>query len=222
MGVLILGNKSVVKRKSYITMLVFISTIIILFLIVNMNENSSKIKVKGGEGYGMFDKATRIEIIFNDNSILKDKQLYDNTCMLTNYNRYNYNILNNICDEYIYISDVYNKLCSTVAFSNWCNIDCGVIDNWRLNKESSPKSYEIWEKLQGIRKDCIKDRAYDNKSPVGAMFVGNNEFGMNQPGIGYEATQARALTANDLPQLGGSNSQTIKALSGDNVVDNAK
>ena len=27
-----------------------------------MNENSSKIKVKGGEGYGMFDKATRIEI----------------------------------------------------------------------------------------------------------------------------------------------------------------
>ena len=55
MGVLILGNKSVVKRKSYITMLVFISTIIILFLIVNMNENSSKIKVKGGEGYGMFD-----------------------------------------------------------------------------------------------------------------------------------------------------------------------
>lgn len=162
------------------------------------------------------------EIIFNDNSILKDKQLYDNTCMLTNYNRYNYNILNNICDEYIYISDKYNKLCSTVAFSHWCNIDCGVIDNWRLNKESSPKSYEIWQKLQGIRKDCIKDRAYDNKSPVGAMFVGNNEFGMNQPGIGYEATQARALSANELPQLGGANSQNIKALSDNNMVDNAK
>ena len=69
-GGLILGNKSVIKRKSYITMLVFISTIIILFLIVNMNENSSKIKVKGGEGYGMFDKATRIEIIFNDNEYI--------------------------------------------------------------------------------------------------------------------------------------------------------
>ena len=76
--------------------------------------------------------------------------------------------------------------------------------------------------MQGIRKDCIKDRAYDNKSPVGAMFVGNNEFGMNQPGIGYEATQARVLTANELPQLGGSNSQNIKALSGDSMVDNAK
>ena len=54
------------------------------------------------------------------------------------------------------------------------------------------------------------------------MFVGNNEFGMNQPGIGYEATQARALSANELPQLGGANSQNIKALSGDNAVDNAK
>lgn len=162
------------------------------------------------------------EIIFNDNSILKDKQLYDNPYIPTNYNRYNYNILNCICDEYIYFSDIYNKLCSTVAFSSWCNIDCGVIDNWRLNNESSPISYEIWKKLQGIRKDCIKDRAYDNKSPVGAMFVGNNEFGMNQPGIGYEATQARALTANELPQLDGVNSQNIKALSSDNMVDNAK
>ena len=162
------------------------------------------------------------EIIFNDNSILKDKQLYDNPYIPTNYNRYNYNILNCICDEYIYFSDIYNKLCSTVAFSSWCHIDCGVIDNWRLNKESSPISYEIWKKLQGIRKDCIKDRAYDNKSPVGAMFVGNNEFGMNQPGIGYEATQARALSANELPQLGGANSQTIKALTSDSMVDNAK
>ena len=61
MGVLILGNKSVVKRKSYITMLVFISTIIILFLIVNMNENSSKIKVKGGEGY-VFREAETLSV----------------------------------------------------------------------------------------------------------------------------------------------------------------
>lgn len=162
------------------------------------------------------------EIIFNDNSILKDKRLYDNPYIPTNYNKYNYNILNSICDEYIYFSDIYNKLCSTIAFSSWCNIDNSTVDNWRLNKESSPVSFEIWKKLQGIRKDCIKDRAYDNKSPVGAMFVGNNEFGMNQPGIGYEATQARALTANELPQLGGSNSQNIKALTSDNMVDNAK
>ena len=161
------------------------------------------------------------EIIFNDNSILKDKQLSDNPYIPTNYNRYNYNILNCICDEYIYFSDIYNKLCSTVAFSSWCNIDCGVIDNWRLNKESSPASYEIWKKLQGNRKDCIKDKAYDSNSPVGSMFVGNNEFGMNQPGSGAEATQRIAQKAEDLPRLDIQNVSELTDNSGKSVIDNA-
>ncbi|MCI9528003.1 MAG: hypothetical protein HFH37_14120 [Lachnospiraceae bacterium] len=64
MGVLILGKKNVVKRNACIAMIALLSTIIIVFLIVSMDKNSSKIK--GGEGYGMFDKATKIEIIFND------------------------------------------------------------------------------------------------------------------------------------------------------------
>ena len=161
------------------------------------------------------------EIIFNDNSILKDKQLSDNPYIPTNYNRYDYNILNCICDEYIYWSDIYNKLCSTVAFSSWCNIDCGVIDNWRLNKESSPASYEIWKKLQGNRKDCIKDKAYDSNSPVGSMFVGNNEFGMNQPGIGAEATQRIAQKAEDLPRLDLQKPTELTDNLQERVIDNA-
>ena len=161
------------------------------------------------------------EIIFNDNSILKDKQLSDNPYIPTNYNRYDYNILNCICDEYIYWSDIYNKLCSTVAFSSWCNIDCGVIDNWRLNKESSPASYEIWKKLQGNRKDCIKDKAYDSNSPVGSMFVGKNEFGMNQPGIGAEATQRIAQKAEDLPRLDIQNVSELTDNLQKGVIDNA-
>ena len=161
------------------------------------------------------------EIIFNDNSILKDKECSDIPYIPANYNRYNYNILNCICDEYIYFSDIYNKLCSTVAFSSWCNIDCGVIDNWRLNKESSPASYEIWKKLQGNRKDCIKDKAYDSNSPVGSMFVGNNEFGMNQPGIGAESTQRIAQKAEDLPRLDMQNVSELTDNSGKSVIDNA-
>ena len=149
------------------------------------------------------------EILFPDNNVLRDHKLYINNSKAVEYstnNRFDYILLNAICDEYIYWSDIYNKLCSTVAFSSWCNIDCGVIDNWRLNKESSPASYEIWKKLQGNRKDCIKDKAYDSNSPVGSMFVGNNEFGMNQPGIGVEATQRIAQKAEDLPRLDTKNS----------------
>lgn len=164
------------------------------------------------------------EILFPDNNALRDHKLYINNSKAVEYstnNRFDYILLNAICDEYIYWSDIYNKLCSTVAFSYVVNIPTTTIDLWK-GTGSSSESFKIWEKLQGTRRDCITDKAYDANSPVGAMFVGNNEFAMNQPGIGYEATQARALTANELPQLGGTNSQNIKALTDDNMVDNAK
>lgn len=164
------------------------------------------------------------EILFPDNNALRDHKLYINKSKAVEYstnNRFDYILLNAICDEYIYWSDIYNKLCSTVAFSYIVNIPTTTIDLWK-GAEPSSESFKIWEKLQGTRRDCITDKAYDANSPVGAMFVGNNEFAMNQPGVGYEATQAQALTANDLPQLGGANSQNIKALPSDTVVDNAK
>jgi hypothetical protein len=164
------------------------------------------------------------EILFPDTSVLKDRKLYNNNNSVipeTNNNRYDYELINSICDEYIYFSNIYNKLCSILAFSYIINIPDTTISLWSGHSPSST-SFNVWKKLQGTRRDCITDKAYDANSPVGAMFVGNNEFAMNQPGVGYEATQARALTANELPQLGGTNSQNIKALSNDNVVDNAK
>ena len=70
----------------------------------------------------------------------------------------------------------------------------------------------MWQKLQRSRKDCILDRAYDSNSPVGTMFVGNNEFGMNQPGIGDNATQRRAITAQELPRLDEKKSKELHAI----------
>lgn len=144
------------------------------------------------------------EILFPDNNVLRDHKLYINNSKAVGYstnNRFDYILLNAICDEYIYWSDIYNKLCSTVAFSYVVNIPTTTIDLWK-GAESSSESFKIWEKLQGTRKDCITDKAYDANSPVGAMFVGNNEFAMNQPGISDAATQRTALTADQLPQLG--------------------
>lgn len=144
------------------------------------------------------------EILFPDNNALRDHKLYINNSKAVEYstnNRFDYILLNAICDEYIYWSDIYNKLCSTVAFSYVVNIPTTTIDLWK-GAESSSESFKIWEKLQGTRKDCITDKAYDANSPVGAMFVGNNEFAMNQPGVSDAATQRTALTADQLPQLG--------------------
>ena len=116
-----------------------------------------------------------------------------------------------LCDYYIYISNVYSKLVSTVAFSYFCNIPTNTMDIWSTEEPSS-LAFKMWQKLQRSRKDCILDRAYDCNSPVGPMFVGNNAFGMNQPCIGDNATQRRAITAQELPRLDEKKSQELHAI----------
>ena len=151
--------------------------------------------------------------LFPDTSVLKDRRLYsvDDNSIPSNFNRYDREVLYKLCDYYIYISNVYSKLVSTVAFSYFCNIPTTTFDLWK-DEESSSVGFKIWQKLQRSRKDCILDRAYDSNSPVGTMFVGNNEFGMNQPGIGGNATQRRAITAQELPRLDEKKSQELHAI----------
>ena len=149
--------------------------------------------------------------LFPDTKVLKDKRLYSTGVAMTNYNRYDYEVLDILCNYYLNLSDRYNKLVSAVAFSHFCNIPTNTIDIW-ANDEPSQGSFKIWQKLRQNRKDCILDRAYDSNSPVGTMFVGNNEFGMNQPGIGDNATQRRAITAQELPRLDEKKAKELHAI----------
>lgn len=164
--------------------------------------------------------------LFPDTNVLKDRRLYsvDDNSIPSNFNRYDRDVINILCDEYIYISNKYNKLVSTIAFSNMLNIPTTTLDLW-AGDEPSSTSFKVWKKLQTSRKDCITDRAYDSNSPVGTMFVGNNEFGMNQPGIGDAATQRKELTANDvralLAQKNGSELHQIGTQLNENNQENA-
>lgn len=99
---MILGNKNVIKRSLCIAMLVLISVLVIIFLIVNMDKNSSKIK--GGEGCGMFDNATKIEIAFNDKEyIVSDLDEIEQIIRLCrqNWEPSNTNITKEDCDMFI-------------------------------------------------------------------------------------------------------------------------
>lgn len=64
MDVWILGNKCIIKYTLCIAILVLLSAITILYLNVDRDKNGNK--TKGGDGYGMFDKATKIEILYDD------------------------------------------------------------------------------------------------------------------------------------------------------------
>ena len=92
--------------------------------------------------------------LFPDTSVLKDKSLkpLGNATIPTNCNRYDREVLYKLCDYYIYISNVYSKLVSTVAFSYFCNIPTNTMDIWS-SEEPSSLAFKMWQKLQRSRKD---------------------------------------------------------------------
>lgn len=125
--------------------------------------------------------------IFPDNKALRDKNIVvlEGNKIPTNNNRYDYNILDILCDYYIDLSNQYNKYVSTEGFSYFVNVPKDTIDNWK-HSESSSLSFRIWKKIQGIRLESIKDDALDNGNVTGTIAVGNWEFNLNMPGVREE------------------------------------
>lgn len=146
--------------------------------------------------------------LFPDTKVLKDKRLYSTGVAMTNYNRYDYGVLDILCNYYLNLSDRYSKLVSAVAFSYFCNIPTNTIDIW-AGDEPSQGSFKIWQKLRQNRKDCILDRAYDSNSPVGAMYVGNTDFPQE---LGTDMGQRKAITAQELPRLDEKKSQELHVI----------
>lgn len=89
--------------------------------------------------------------LFPDTSVLKDKSLkpLGNATIPTNCNRYDREVLYKLCDYYIYISNVYSKLVSTVAFSYFCNIPTTTFDLWK-DEESSSLAFKIWQNYNDL------------------------------------------------------------------------
>lgn len=144
--------------------------------------------------------------IFGDNKILRDKNTVwlEGNNIPTNNNRFDYNIINTLCDYYMSLSDQYNKLISAEAFSLFINVPRETISNWRDEELSTPRYY-IYKKLKDYRLECIKDNAYDNGNVTGTMYVGNVEYGTNLPGVRQDDSRKKALTDAELPRLGGGN-----------------
>lgn len=142
--------------------------------------------------------------LFSNKKILRSRELKINegNKIPTNNNRYDYNILNNLCDYYIYISNKYNKFVSIEGFSYFTNIPMDSIINWRDNKnatdELSNLSYQIYEKITHSRLENIKDNALDNPNVTGTIAVGNWEYQLNMPGVKTEQQPISAKNAEEI------------------------
>lgn len=137
--------------------------------------------------------------VFPDTKVLKDKRTVwlEGNSIPTNNNRYDYNIINILCDYYIQLSRQYNKLISTVAFSEFINIPTNTIDQWR-ETESSTATFKIWKKLQGNREDSLKDKAVDSGNVMGVFQVGRREYQWDMPGVREEAKRITAQTPEEI------------------------
>ena len=166
--------------------------------------------------------------VFPDRNILKQKEnIYtENNIAPSNCNAYNYELLNNICDYYIYITYLYDKECSIRGFSKLVNIHYSVFEEWGNNytnsNRSSSSSLDIYKKLSSEREQSLVAKLVSMKHPTAMAIILNKDYGYNLPGVSRETDSSKkALSVEQLPKLGqiAQNPQIKQIENQDNVVD---
>jgi hypothetical protein len=143
--------------------------------------------------------------VFNDRSKLKDKTNINisNNTISSNFNRYNYSLVNDICDYYIYLCLMYDKEVSLTGFSNLTGISLESLNEWGNNVNIlSNLSSEIYKKLNHFREESLSNKLATAKSnPVGILAILNRHYQWNLPGVSREKAQPQVISVNELQQL---------------------
>ena len=148
--------------------------------------------------------------VFNNKDLLKEpNNIYNtNNSIASNYNMYNYDLVNNICDIYIDLCFINDKEVSILGFSNLTGIDNETINVWGNNDSKlSTLSFGIYKKLSQFREESLSNKLVTgNKNPVGVIAVLNRQYGWASPYTSDSNRQKTALTAAELPKLSDSSS----------------
>lgn len=150
--------------------------------------------------------------LFTNRDMLKQhNNIYtDNTLMATNCNSYDYDLLNSICDYYIYITALYDKECSIYGFSLLTKIDYKVLQDWGHNYSNSnrlsAKSCNIYKKLTDAREQSLVAKLVSLKHPTALVIPLNKDFQYNLPGVSKEPAKM-TLSSAELPKLSISSEQ---------------
>lgn len=121
----------------------------------------------------------------------------------TNCNSYDIDLVNSVCDYYIYICNLYDKGVTITGFCKLTGISETVIYEWgHDDRKLSHSSSEIYKKLSREYENSAESKLWANKNPVAVMAILNKRFGWNLPGVSKEQSSRQALTADKLPDLG--------------------
>lgn len=153
--------------------------------------------------------------VFKNTNKLK---LKESLTVLGNCNAYDVDIVNSVCDYYIYLCNVYDKEISIMGFSKLTGINRDTIIDWGNNiNKLSTKGCDVYKKLVEEREESLSGKLVTGKqNPVGVLGVLNRHYQWNMPGVSRETSKKQTLTAADLPQLGSKNIQIAQLSSNEN------
>lgn len=139
--------------------------------------------------------------------VLKQRKCIDNPngTMRSTYNSYDYDMVLDVLDIYIYDMCMrYNKEVSVIGFSTMTGIDESVIYDWgNESTKLSTKSTQIYKKLYHYREESLSNKlATGKQNPVGVIAILNRQYGWASPYTADSNRQRRALTDAELPRLG--------------------
>ena len=146
--------------------------------------------------------------VFNNKAMLKADNLSNTDCIMSsNFNMFNYDLLYNILEHYIYLCNIYSKEISSMGYSKLLGISNEIISMWgNNNNKLSSKGFEIYKKLHEEREESLSNKLADgNKNPVGLLAILNRHYQWNLPGVSKESANKSSLTAAELPKLNGDN-----------------
>ncbi len=147
--------------------------------------------------------------VFKHNSnLLKCHNNYNinNNTIPSNCNMYNYDLLLEIVDYYIYnMCMVNNKEVSILGFITLTGIDESIVYDWGNNSNKlSSTAPKIYKKLCQMREESLSNKLVDGKqNPVGTIAVLNRQFGWASPYVADSNRQKQSLSVHELPKLEG-------------------
>ena len=154
--------------------------------------------------------------VFSNRDVLKQSSnIHNSNCIMdSNYNMYNYDLVYNILEYYLYLCSLYNKEVSIIGFSKLTGIDDETINIWgNDNNKLSSKTFGIYKKIITSREESLSNKLADGKqNPVGVIAMLNRHYGWASPYTSDSNKNRQSLTAAELPKL----HQNSKQLSVDN------
>lgn len=148
--------------------------------------------------------------VFNSTDILKSHNniINANNSINSNYNAYNYELVNSVCDYYIYICMLNDKEVSAIGFSLLTGIDRYTLATWRdEGTKLSKLSSDIGKKISDFREESLSNKlATGKQNPVGVIAMLNRHYGWASPYTSDSNRQKRVLTDAELPKLSTQNS----------------